>query len=53
MPASSPELTLSRQGEGKGRQGKRQWLIREKPRLWKYYMRLLQHVGNAGGCKEI
>jgi len=21
--------------------------------LWKYHTRLLQHVGNAGGCKEI
>jgi len=50
MPASSPELTLSRQGEGKGRA---KWLIREKPRLWKFHMRLLQLVGNAGGCKEI
>jgi hypothetical protein len=50
MPASSPELTLSRQGEGKG---KGQWLIRENSRLWKYQMRLPQHVGNACGYKEI
>jgi hypothetical protein len=51
MPARSPDFVLI--GKGKGREGKGQQLIREKQRLWKYHMRLLQHVGNAGGCKEI